>query len=87
MLTDSARRLASGIPGTQPRSGLWTLPRLARAWTALRRSHRGTAAHPRLDAGTRPPTSTSRLENRPNGRPVFHSAHRPRLRRDLSRCN
>jgi hypothetical protein len=48
---------------------------------------RGTAVHTRLDAGKRTPAPTSRLENRPNGRPVFHSAHRPRLRLSLSRCN
>ena len=34
------------------------------------------AAHTRLDAATRPAAPTSRLENRPNGRPVFHSDHK-----------
>jgi hypothetical protein len=58
--------------GAQLRSGLWTLPRLTRAWTALRRRPRGIAAHTRLDAGKRTPAPTSRLENRPTGRPVFH---------------
>jgi hypothetical protein len=73
--------------GAQPRSDLWTLPRLTRAWTAPRRRSGGTAVHTRLDAGTRTPAPTSRLENRPNGRPVSHSAHRPCLRWSLSRCN
>ena len=45
------------------------------------------AVHTRLDAGKRTPAPTSRLGNRPNGRPVSHSAHRPRLRWGLSWCN
>lgn len=65
--------------GDKLRSGLWTPPRLPRAWTALRSIKRGTAAHTRLDAGIRTPAPTSRLENRPHGRPVSHSAHRPSL--------
>ena len=48
---------------------------------------RGAAVHTRLDAGTRTPAPTSRLGNRPNGRPVSHSAHRPRLRSGFSRCS
>ena len=43
------------------------------------KSPAGVAAHTRLDAGT--PAPTSRLENRPHGRPVSHSAHRPSLRK------
>ena len=73
--------------GVQPRRGLWTPPRLTRAWTALRSIKRGTAAHTRLDAGQPTPAPTSRLENRPHGRPVSHSAHRPNLHEVFNRCN
>ena len=74
-------------PGGQLRSGLRTPPRLTRAWTALRRRPGRTTVHTRLDAGPRMPAPTSRLEDRPDGRPLFHSAHRPRLLRPRSRCN
>jgi hypothetical protein len=73
--------------GAQLRSGLWTPPRLPRAWTALRSISRGAAAHTRLDAGLRPPAPTSRLENRPHARPVSHSAHRPSLIQGLNSDN
>ena len=73
--------------GVQLRSGLWTPPRLTRAWTALRSISRGIAAHTRLDAGIRPPAPTSRLENRPHDRPVSHSAHRPNLHQGLNSGN
>ena len=53
---------------------------------ASKNTHR-TAAHTRLDAGTRPPAPTSRLENRPHGRPVSHSAHRPNLQEVFRRGN
>ncbi len=79
--------LTSTAAGAQLRSGLWTLPRLTRAWTALRRNSRRPAAHTRLDAGQRMPAPTSRLENRPNGRPLSHSAHRPLLHPAIRRCN
>lgn len=41
------------------------------------------AAHKPLDGGKRTPPVHSPLENRANGRPVSHSAHRPRLRRQV----
>ena len=44
----------------------------------------GRAAHKPLDGGTRTPPAHRPLENRANDRPVSHSAHRPRLRRQVN---
>src|SRR3970282_1713348 len=44
--TSGSSRVAVPEPRAQLRSGLWTPPRLTRAWTALRRRPRGTPPTP-----------------------------------------
>ena len=58
--------------GVQLRSGLWTPPRLTRAWTALRRCPLRTAVHTPLDAGKRTPAA-----HKPLGKPAQRTAGFP----------